>query len=779
MFAVTWYIAKQQKDDGLVINLAGRQRMLIQQSSKAVIGYVAELREEKEAEKIADMVIDIRDYLANSIAKAKETGDFRLTESMFNFLPARVVHRIAGAFSKSDLFILRQVSIKYRNPNNKPDDYEAAVLAQMEIDPEKWKDRIWKEKVIENGKETKRLMKPFVITKACLNCHGSPETIPEVIKEKYPGDLATGYKEGDLRGAISVSWPTRCGDIDRLHVEMTKTQYMFESSMDALINGGKVSIGGEEFIVPACKNDQIRTQLVKEKGMWDKIVNATNVIFDKNADDITFNTAADYVLFNNGDLLIEVGKAVAMMQKQSKAKANFLLKLQIAAIAICGCFVLFAIRIVIRVTNDLNAEIVERKEAEEAIRKSEENLRKLQVSKQQLNAANEQLHAEISKREKVQEEKQKAQDRFVRAMEDIFKFVPEGLLVFSEKMELIRKNKTFEDIICQYSIALDFTEEQLSQKILEDVKNRIVNEENQIVEIRIHANEQSESKDIKVNELIMQLEMARMVIEEEEEAPAIVISLRDITEYKLVEEKAQKRQAELLHMSRLSTIGEIATDLAHELNQPLCAAMNYINACLHIVRAGNPNTDKLIENMEAVANQTERAGRIVNRIKDFVKKREPHQTTVDINKLIEGMTSFVHVDISKNKASLNLALSEELPLFLADPIQIEQVLLNLLLNGLEAMSDNQIEKRQLTIQTQMGDDHSIEVAISDTGKGVSAENLEKIFDSFFTTKPDGLGIGLSISQSIIDAHKGRLWATANPDCGMTFRFTLPIADIKT
>jgi len=182
---------------------------------------------------------------------------------------------------------------------------------------------------------------------------------------------------------------------------------------------------------------------------------------------------------------------------------------------------------------------------------------------------------------------------------------------------------------------------------------------------------------------------------------------REITERKRAEEKAQKRQAELFHMSRLSTIGEMATGLAHELNQPLCAVMNYANACLHAVRGGNANTDKLIENMEAVTKQTKRAGEIVNSIKDFVRKREPHQSTVDINELVKEMSDFIHVDIRQNKVSLNLTLAKELPPLLADSVQIEQVLLNLVLNAIEAMADVEMEKRQLTIQTQMGDDHCV------------------------------------------------------------------------
>ncbi|RKY07146.1 MAG: hypothetical protein DRP65_10775 [Planctomycetota bacterium] len=197
--------------------------------------------------------------------------------------------------------------------------------------------------------------------------------------------------------------------------------------------------------------------------------------------------------------------------------------------------------------------------------------------------------------------------------------------------------------------------------------------------------------------------------------------------------------------------------------------------CLRTVGADNANTDELIENLEAVANQTKRAGEIVKHIKDFTRKRAPHETTVDINTLVKGISDFIHIDIRKNKVSLNLALAEELPPLLADFVQIEQALLNLVINSIEAMADVELEQRRLTIQTQMSTDHSIEVAVIDTGQGISAENSEKIFDSFFTTKPAGLGLGLTISQSIIDAHKGRLWAEANPDCGVTFRFTLPVA----
>jgi PAS domain S-box-containing protein len=261
------------------------------------------------------------------------------------------------------------------------------------------------------------------------------------------------------------------------------------------------------------------------------------------------------------------------------------------------------------------------------------------------------------------------------------------------------------------------------------------------------------------------------------EVSRYAIYSRDITERKKAEERTREHQAELLDMSRLTTVGEMASGLAHELNQPLCAAVNYTNACLHRIMMGEADTDKLIESMRAAVKQTERAGEIVNSIKSFVKKHEPHKSTVDINELVRKLPDFVATNIRRNKVSFNLALAEQVPTILVNPVQIEQVLVNLILNAIEAMSDVEAEKRQLTIQTS-STDHCVEIAVSDTGKGVPDEACEKIFNSFFTTKPDGMGIGLSISKTIVEAHKGRIWADKGIDCGATFRFTLPSAETK-
>jgi two-component system sensor kinase FixL len=255
----------------------------------------------------------------------------------------------------------------------------------------------------------------------------------------------------------------------------------------------------------------------------------------------------------------------------------------------------------------------------------------------------------------------------------------------------------------------------------------------------------------------------------------LMVAGRDITKRKKAEEQAKQHQAELLHVSRLSTIGEMASGLAHELNQPLCAAINYTNACLHSIRSGNADMDELIDNMEAVAKQTERAGQIINSIKNFVKKRKPHRTTVNINHIVEVLPDLVSSEINQNKVSLNLDLEEQAPVVQADPIQIEQVLLNLVLNSIEAMTDSKADERRVVIRTK-NLDGAVQIDICDKGQGISEAVSKQIFDSFFTTKPDGLGIGLAVSRSIIEAHNGQFSARNNPDGGATFSFTLPATE---
>lgn len=261
------------------------------------------------------------------------------------------------------------------------------------------------------------------------------------------------------------------------------------------------------------------------------------------------------------------------------------------------------------------------------------------------------------------------------------------------------------------------------------------------------------------------------------EAEYVNLYARDITEIKKAEEEANKHREEFLHVSRLSTVGEMASGLAHELNQPLCAILTHGNVCLRTCENDIKDIDKFKENLKIITSQSKRAGEIINRIKDFVRKRAPKHKKININHIIRETVSFLSPLIKKNNIRLDLKLNAQRPFVLADPIQIEQVLINLACNAIESMQKVNTRKHRLILKTSIHSDNLLEIAISDTGKGLS-QDIEKLSKPFFTTKKDGLGIGLSISHSIIEAHGGTLCARTNPDYGCTFKVTLPVGNVN-
>jgi PAS domain S-box-containing protein len=262
--------------------------------------------------------------------------------------------------------------------------------------------------------------------------------------------------------------------------------------------------------------------------------------------------------------------------------------------------------------------------------------------------------------------------------------------------------------------------------------------------------------------------------------PNFFISVvEDITERKHLEEQTRQHQVELALVSRLSVVGEMASGLAHELNQPLCAIQSRADLCLRALDGGSENDDKVKENLQTIEGQAERAGNVIRRIKAFVKKREPNRSTVNISSLVRETLAFVDSEIHNNNVNVSLELSEQIPMVLADKVQIEQVLLNLIRNAVEAMAETEEEKRNLTIQTSQDSDDMVKVTVRDNGKGLTSEVEEHLFEAFFTTKPNDLGIGLSISRSIIKIHHGDLWGKHNPDGeGSTFTFILPISESR-
>ncbi len=250
----------------------------------------------------------------------------------------------------------------------------------------------------------------------------------------------------------------------------------------------------------------------------------------------------------------------------------------------------------------------------------------------------------------------------------------------------------------------------------------------------------------------------------------------DITDRKHIDEVNLQQQKRLEQTSRLITMGEMASSLAHELNQPLSAIANYCAGCVKRMQAGNYKLDDLLTAMQKASSQAERAGKIIRRMRDMVKKGDPNRQPIALPELIDEARAFADIEAQRTGSQIIVDLPEQLPRIVVDRIMIEQVLLNLVKNGIEAMSDVPVERRQLTLQARLVDDRMLQVTVSDHGHGLAAEDAEKIFAPFYTTKPEGMGIGLAICRSIIEFHQGRLWVTPRREGGTEFHFTVPIEE---
>lgn len=249
--------------------------------------------------------------------------------------------------------------------------------------------------------------------------------------------------------------------------------------------------------------------------------------------------------------------------------------------------------------------------------------------------------------------------------------------------------------------------------------------------------------------------------------------IHDVTDRKTAELRMQEMQQELFHVSRLGEMGQMASALAHELNQPLAATANYVNTARRIAaRDDHPESALLVELLGKAANQTLRAGQIIRRLREFTEKAASARNEESLNAVVEEAISLGLVGSADTAVTVHKEFAPNLPPIALDRIQIQQVVLNLIRNAIEAMQNS--ERRELTVRTVIDDDF-VQVQVSDTGPGLSPEIVAKLFQPFVTTKQTGMGIGLSICRSIIDAHRGRLWMTPNDGGGVTFRFRLPIA----
>jgi len=249
-------------------------------------------------------------------------------------------------------------------------------------------------------------------------------------------------------------------------------------------------------------------------------------------------------------------------------------------------------------------------------------------------------------------------------------------------------------------------------------------------------------------------------------------SSTDVTERKLAEEALRQAQADLAHVSRVTTMGELTASLAHEVNQPIAAAFTDANTCLRWLTRDQPDLEEAREAASRMAKDVTRAADIISRIRLLFKKVSPQRELVDVNEAIREMIVLLRGEATRYSISVRTELASDLPQVTADRVQLQQVLMNLMTNGIDALKDVD-GPRELIIRSQQAEASQLMVSVTDTGVGLPLQQADQIFNAFFTTKPQGTGMGLRISRSIVESHGGRLWSADNSPRGAIFHLSLP------
>jgi C4-dicarboxylate-specific signal transduction histidine kinase len=255
-------------------------------------------------------------------------------------------------------------------------------------------------------------------------------------------------------------------------------------------------------------------------------------------------------------------------------------------------------------------------------------------------------------------------------------------------------------------------------------------------------------------------------------------SSTDITERKQAEEALRQAYADLARISRVTTMGELTASLAHEVNQPIAAAITDANTCLRWLKRDQPDVEEAREAASRVVKDATRAAEIISRIRLLFKKGTQRWELLDINEIVREMVALMRSELTRHSISIRTDLAEDLPQITGDRVQLQQVLMNLMVNSLDAMRDVDGGTRELAVKSQPGENGELLVSVSDTGLGLPPQQADQIFNAFFSTKPHGTGMGLRISRSIIESHGGRLWAADNFPRGASFYLTLPLGAVR-
>jgi len=250
-------------------------------------------------------------------------------------------------------------------------------------------------------------------------------------------------------------------------------------------------------------------------------------------------------------------------------------------------------------------------------------------------------------------------------------------------------------------------------------------------------------------------------------------ALQDVTENMVAEEALNRARSELAHVARMTTLSMLTASIAHEVNQPLSGIITNASTCLRMLDAHPPNVEGARETASRTIRDGHRAADVITRLRALYSKREFTLESLDLNEATREVIALSSGDLQRHRVVLHSELADDLPPITADRIQLQQVILNLLRNAADAMAEVDDRPRQVLVKTERDGDNRVLVSVRDAGVGVDREYMDKVFDAFYTTKSDGMGIGLSVSRSIIESHHGRIWASPNDGPGTTFAFSIP------
>jgi len=415
-------------------------------------------------------------------------------------------------------------------------------------------------------------------------------------------------------------------------------------------------------------------------------------------------------------------------------------------------------------------DISERKDAEKKLLTFKEYLEDAVVKRTaELKKSNELLEREIEER--------KFAESALRDRERQLTLITDALPVL---ISYIDKNERYQFVNKAYEKWFNKKQSEIEGKSVKDILGEAAYEKKAgSIALALSGTEVDYEQSLSYNHLGLRYVRAQYIPEKDEQGKikGYFSLVTDNTERKRLEDEAQQQQKELARVARLNTLGEMASALAHELNQPLCAITNYAQASIRLLNSETSDIKDIIAAMQAASSESKRASDIIRSIRQFVKPDDKIKKLEDVNEIIRESVNLTTHESTQRGVKMVMQLDESLPLLKLDKTQIQQVVVNLLRNGMDAMVDDHHSRREFVVTTRV--DNNVEVSIKDTGPGIDTSISERLFHPFITTKEEGMGLGLSISQKIIQTHGGKLWWESNIDHGVTFTFSLPTDSLPT